>query len=57
MREILEEIKFFKVKSSGWVPNLRGVSPVGRDEGCCSYVTQAVGRSGTELGDVEEGRR
>ena len=56
MREILEEIKYFKVKSRGCVPNLRGASLVGRDEGG-SYVTHAVDRSGAELGDVEEGGR
>ena len=33
MREILEEIKVLQGKERGWVPNLRGASPIGRDEG------------------------
>ena len=44
MREILEEIKYSKVMRRGCVPNLRGASPVGRDEGGRSYATQTVGK-------------
>ena len=39
------------------MPNLWGVSPVGRDGGDRSYVAQAVGRGGAESGRVEEGGR
>ena len=45
MREILEEIKCFKVKRRGCVPNLRGASPVGRGEGGYLYTARTVGRS------------
>ena len=44
MREILEEIKYFKLKRRGCVPNLQGTSLVGRDEGGRSYVTQMGSR-------------
>ena len=57
MREILEEIKYFKVKGRGCVPNLQGVSPVDRDRGDRLYVIWAVGRSGAESGGVEGGGR
>ena len=30
------------------MPNLRGPSPANRDGGACSYLTQVIGRSGTE---------
>ena len=45
MRGILEEIKYSKVMRRGCMPNLRGASPVGHDEGGCSYATQMVGKA------------
>ena len=39
------------------MPNLSGVSPVGRDEGGCSYAARMVDGSGAGFGDVEGSRR
>ena len=43
MREIMQELKELQSKEGGCVPNLQGVSLVGRDKGCRSDA--AVGRS------------
>ena len=43
MPEILEEIKYLKVRGRGHVPNLRGASPVSRDRGGRSYGARTVG--------------
>ena len=44
MREILEEIEYFKVRGRGCVPNLRGASPVSRDGDGRSYGARMVGK-------------
>ena len=44
MREIMEEIKYFKVRRRGRVPNLWGANPVDRVEGGRSYAARMVGR-------------
>ena len=44
MREILGEIRELHIKEREYVPNLWGVSPIGRDREGCSYMAQKVSR-------------
>ena len=48
MQEILKEIKDPKFKEMGFVPNLWGASPVGRDVGDRSYQARAVDKGGPD---------